>query len=84
MVLQKPQPQTDRLPPPRTLILDFTMTHPHYRRSHLHPIGQLTNIRRSDGTPELDETLRVVVNDDDFLKCRQTAFMTTFFVYCVS
>ena len=30
VVLQKPKTQTDRLPPPRTLILDFTMTHPHY------------------------------------------------------
>jgi hypothetical protein len=27
VVLQKPQEQTDRLPPPRTLILDFTLTH---------------------------------------------------------
>jgi hypothetical protein len=33
VVLQKPQEQTDRLPPPRTLILkilDFTLTHTHY------------------------------------------------------
>ena len=60
VVLQKTQEQVDRLPPPRTLILDFTMTHPHYGRSHLHPIGQLTNIRRSDGAPEPDGTLRVV------------------------
>ncbi len=51
VVLQKPQEKTDRLPPPRTLILDFTMTHPHSGRSHVHPIGQLTNIRRSDGAP---------------------------------
>jgi hypothetical protein len=29
VILQKPQEQTDRLPPPRTLILDFTMTHVH-------------------------------------------------------
>jgi hypothetical protein len=27
VVLQKPQERTDRLPPPRTLILDFTLTH---------------------------------------------------------
>jgi hypothetical protein len=27
VVLQKPQEQSDRLPPPRTLILDFTLTH---------------------------------------------------------
>ena len=37
------------------------MTHPHYGRSHLYPIGQLTNIRRSDGAVEPDGALRVVV-----------------------
>ena len=60
VVLQKPQEKTDRLPPPRTLILDFTMTHPHYGRSHVHPIGQVTNIRRSDGAPEPDGALKGV------------------------
>ena len=60
VVLQKLQEQTDRLPPPRTLILDFTMTHPRYGRSHVHPSGQLTNIRRSDGAPEPDGALKVV------------------------
>ena len=59
-VLQKPQEQTDRLPPPSPLILDFTMTHTRYGRSHVHPIGQLTNIRRSDGAPEPDRALKVV------------------------
>ncbi len=54
VVLQKPQEQADRLPPPRTLILDFTMTHPHYGRSLLNLYGQLTNTRRSDGSPEPD------------------------------
>jgi hypothetical protein len=53
VVLQKPQDQADRLPTPRTLILDFTMTHPHYDRSLLNLNGQLTNTRRSDGAPEL-------------------------------
>jgi hypothetical protein len=33
VVLQKPQEQDDRLPPPRTLILDFTLTHTRYGRS---------------------------------------------------
>ena len=60
VVLQKPQEQADRLPPPRTLILDFTMTHPRYGRSHVHCSGQLTNIRRSDGAPEPDGALKVV------------------------
>ena len=36
------------------------MTHPHYGRSHVHPIGQLTNIRCSDGAPEPGGTLKVV------------------------
>jgi hypothetical protein len=54
VVLQKPQEQVDRLPPPRTLILDFTMTHPRYVRSLLNLNGQLTNTRRSDGAPEPD------------------------------
>jgi hypothetical protein len=49
VVLQKPEEKVDRLPPPRTLILDFTMTHTRYGRSHVCPIGQMTNIRRSDG-----------------------------------
>jgi hypothetical protein len=53
VVLQKPQELTDRLPPPRTLILDFTMTHTRYGRSHLNLNGQLTNTRRSDGVPNL-------------------------------
>ncbi len=48
VVLQKPQEQADRLPP-RTLILDFTLTHARYDSSHVHTTGQLTNTRRSDG-----------------------------------
>ncbi len=60
VVLQKSQEQDDRLPPPRTLILDFTFTHTRYGSSHVHTTGQLTNTRRSDGTPELDGTLREV------------------------
>ena len=36
------------------------MTHPRYGRSHVHPFGQLTNIRRSDGAPEPDGALKVV------------------------
>jgi hypothetical protein len=59
-LLQKPQEQTDRLPPPRTLILDFTLTHTRYGSSHVHTTGQLTNTRCSDGDPELDGTLREV------------------------
>ncbi len=57
MVLQKPQQQDDRLPPPRTLILDFTLT----RSSHVHTTGQLTNTRSSEDAPESDGVLRVVV-----------------------
>ena len=32
VVLQKPQEQTDRLAPPRTLIVDFTLTHTRFGR----------------------------------------------------
>jgi hypothetical protein len=60
VVLQKPQQQSDRLPPPRTLILDFTMTHTRYNRSHLNLNGQLTNTRRSDGAPEPDGSIKTV------------------------
>jgi hypothetical protein len=60
VVLQKPQEQSDRLPPPRTLILDFTLTHTRYDSSHVHTTGQLTNTRRSGDAPELDGTLREV------------------------
>jgi hypothetical protein len=61
VVLQKPQEQADRLPPPRTLILDFTMTHTRYGRSLSNLNGQLTNTRRSDGAPEPDGSIKVVV-----------------------
>jgi hypothetical protein len=37
------------------------MTHPRIGRSRVHPSGQLTSIRRSDGAPEPDGTLKVVV-----------------------
>jgi hypothetical protein len=59
VVLQKPQEQ-DRLPPPRTLILDFTLNQTHYVSSHVHNTGQLTNTRYSDDTPDPDGVLRVV------------------------
>jgi hypothetical protein len=60
VVLQKPLEQADRLPPPRTLILDFTLTHTRYVSSHVHTTGQVTNTRRSNGSPELDGALREV------------------------
>ncbi len=61
VVMQKPQPQDTRLPPPRTLIMDYTMTHIRFGRSHLHPMGQLTNTRRSDGVPDPDTAFKEVV-----------------------
>ncbi len=60
VVLQKPRDVTDCLPPPCTLILDFTMTHTRYGRSQLSSLGQLTHTRRTDGAPEPDGTLRTV------------------------
>ncbi len=61
--LQKPQEQDNRLPPPRTLILDFTMTHTSYGSSIQRTTGQLTHTRRSDGTPDLDGDLQKVTGD---------------------
>ena len=57
VVMQKPQDGTDRLPPPRTLIMDFTLTHNRFGRAQLHSNGQLTHTRRSDGAPEPDGAL---------------------------
>ena len=58
VVVQKPQ--ADRLPPPHTLIMDYTMTHVRFGRSHLHPMGQLTNTRPSDGAPDPDAAFKEV------------------------
>ena len=57
VVLQKHQSQDNLLPPSRTLIMDFTMTHVRFGCSHLHPMGQLTNTRRSGGAPDPDGAL---------------------------
>ena len=75
VVMQKPQPQANRLPPPRTLIMDYTMTHIRFgRRSHLHPMGQLTNTRRSDGVPDPDAALKDVTR----IKIRRYRNLETF------
>ncbi len=37
------------------------MTHVRLGRSHLHPMGQLTNTRRSDGVPDPDVAFKEVV-----------------------
>ena len=58
VVLQKPRDSSDCLPPPRALIMDFTMTHTRFGRSQLCSLGQLTHSRRSDGAPESDGALR--------------------------
>ncbi len=41
-------------------VKDFTMTHISLGSSHLHPMGQLTNTRRSDGSPDPDGVLKKV------------------------
>jgi hypothetical protein len=46
---------------PRNLILDFTLTHTCYGRSHVYSIGQLTHTRRSDDDLESDGVLTTVV-----------------------
>ena len=42
VVLQKPRDLSDCFPPPRTLIMDFTLTHTRFGRSQLCSLGQLT------------------------------------------
>ncbi len=61
VVLQKPRDLTDCLPPPCTLILDFTLTHTRFGKSQLFSLGQLTHTRRTDGAPEPHGALRTVV-----------------------
>ena len=61
VVLENPQTQDNRLPPPHTLIMDCTMTHVRFGRSHFHPLGHLTNTRNSDGPPDPDGTLKKTV-----------------------
>jgi hypothetical protein len=41
--------------------MDYTITHNRFGRSHLHPMVQLTNTRRSDGAPDPDTALKDVV-----------------------
>ena len=49
VVMQKPQPQATLLPPPRTLIMDYTMTHIRFGCSHVHPsITKLTYLNHPD------------------------------------
>ena len=60
VVLQKPRDLSDCLPPPRTLIMDFTLTYTRFGRSQLCSLGQLTHTRRTDGAPEPDGALRTV------------------------
>ncbi len=59
VVWQKPQEQPDCLPPPRTLILDFTLTHTRLE-DHMCILPDSWHTRRSDGVPEPDGTLRTV------------------------
>jgi hypothetical protein len=65
VIFQKPQEQFYCLPPPLTLILDFTLTHS-FGRSYVDSTGQLTHTRRSDGAPEPDGDLRTMDRKKDF------------------
>ena len=61
VVLQKTQVRDNHLPPPHTLIMDFTMTHVRFGHSHLNPIGQFTYRKRSDGPPDPNGALKEAV-----------------------
>jgi hypothetical protein len=85
VVLQKTQnKQSDRLPPPRTLIIvmDFTLTHTCFGRSNLHPIGPLTDTNSSDGVPEPTRPNNVHVRRSwhfrSYLWCLQSSFRLLF------
>ena len=58
-----PWEQDNRLPP-RTLLLDYTMTHDRFGHSNLHTNGKLTHWLRSTGAPQPDDTL----NNDERIK----------------
>jgi hypothetical protein len=47
--------------PSSSLIMDYIMTHIRFGRSHVHPMGQLTNTRRLDGDLDPDVVLKYVV-----------------------
>ena len=47
----------DNHPPPRPLLLDFTITHDRFGLSNLHTNGKLTQCLRSTGPPQTDGVL---------------------------
>ena len=65
--MQKTQANDNHLPSPRTLIMDFMMTHVRFGCSHFHPIGQLTHTRGSDGSPDPNGVLK----EETRIKIRQ-------------
>ena len=46
------------------------MTHVRFGRSHLHPVGQLTYTRLSDGAPDLDGDLDGTLKEAVRIKIR--------------
>ena len=77
MISCVPQEQVNRLPPPRTLIVDFTMTHIRFGSSNLNTTGQLTHTRSLDGDPDPDGVLKAVTRTkilhfDRFISIDQT------------
>ena len=75
--MENPQRQDNRLPPPHTLIIDFTMTHVRYGCSHLHPIGHLTHtLNRPDPIVFFPLTVDTSVSlYDDFIQRESSALV---------
>ena len=64
-----PRGQDNRLHP-RTLLLDFTMTHDRFGRSNLHTNGKITDCPRSTGVPQSDGALNnpVCIKKNHYLR----------------
>ncbi len=60
VVLQKPQELADRLPPPCTLILDFTMTHTRYGIGHAIDSGIVLSIKIDKLRVFINKTLSIL------------------------
>ncbi len=69
--------QADRLPPPSTLILDFTLTHTRYGSSHVYTTGQLTRVLREVARKKILHYRQLYLNRPDPITFLPTAVDTT-------
>jgi hypothetical protein len=76
VVLQKHQEKADRLPPPRTLILDFTLTHPHCDGFSLElgPLVSSSKKEREKRKKDIDFPLIIVSGQHVLQVCNTTDY----------